>query len=217
MCFCTCGLFFMCNNKFLNHWLGSPVDISDAVFSLPTWWKVSHGHVVICLFACVCLMELACEGVGWHRRHHIVCIYFWTERGGVVERRKDCTRTARTASEKVKGRRTGSGDGQRQMGKNEAEGERGRWGSQKKYDVTAGDTDGEKRWDSREVKRQAVMCWPCTEPAVWCLILTPTHDPTVFCYFSGYYTSPNPVADKWKHICLCYAVILFLWIKVIHV
>lgn len=28
------------------------------------------------------------------------------------------------ASEKVKGRRTGSGDGQRQMGKNEAEGER---------------------------------------------------------------------------------------------
>lgn len=53
-------------------------------------------------------------------------------------------RTARTASKKVKGRRTGSGDGQRQMGKNEAEGERVRGGSQKKYDVMAGDADREK-------------------------------------------------------------------------
>lgn len=51
----------------------------------------------------------------------------------------------RTASEKVKGRRAGSGDGQRQMGKNEAEGERARGGSQKKYDATAGDADGGKR------------------------------------------------------------------------
>lgn len=31
------------------------------------------------------------------------------------------------------------------MGKNEAEGERARRGSQKKYDATAGDADGGKR------------------------------------------------------------------------
>lgn len=72
------------------------------------------------------------------------------------------------------------------------EGGRVRWENQEKYDMTVGEADREKRWDSREVERQAAMWWPCSEPAVWSLILTPTHGPTVNCYFCASYTLPPP-------------------------
>lgn len=80
-----------------------------------------------------------------------------------------------------------SSDGQRQMEKSEAWGGRDGWGNQERYDMKVGKADREKGWASREVERQAAMCWPCSEPAVWSLIPTLTHDPTVS--FLTYYTS----------------------------
>lgn len=65
------------------------------------------------------------------------------------------------------------------------------------------DAGRERRWDGREVKRQPAMCWPSGDPAVWCLILTRTHDPAVFSLFRRMLRlNQTPAAYKWKHICL---------------
>lgn len=161
-------------------------------------WPLNLLYMVcacMCVCVCVCVIALAPRGRWQTKLTSYGVLLFW-------EREEDRgVRTMRKQSNRCKKRRS---DGQRQMGKNEAEGRRVRWGGGTRKDVTwqwGRQTEGKDGTGSNVL---ALLF----EPAVWSLMLTPTHDPTVNCFFYAHYTSPvTPTSTPsiWisKTFCLC--------------
>lgn len=82
------------------------------------------------------------------------------------------------------------------------------------------DGDAERRWDGREVKRRPAAWRPSGELAVWCLTLTPTHDPAALSLFRrmrGFNRNPRGFVMKTYLFVWSWGIcfLLCLWIEVI--